>query len=97
MYANWETHPKTLLKIKSLFIDFKGLYIIQHVTIVPIKSLYLQIVVFGLFLEVHQSLSVPSSRDDLMIECFLLLKHGMGLVDRLVNLLGSMSDVELSC
>ena len=42
-------------------------------------------------------LSILSSRDDLLIEYFRLLKHVMGLVDCLVNLLDGMLDVELSC
>ena len=39
-------------KIKSLFIDFKRLHIVQHVTIVPIKSLHMLVVVFHFLNEV---------------------------------------------
>ena len=85
--ANWNLHPKTLLKIKAHFIDFIRLHSVQHVTIISIKYFHLLIMVFGFFQEVHQSLSVLSSRDDLLIECFRLFKHIMGLVDCLVNLL----------
>ena len=46
---NLEASPKDIAQNKSLFIDFKGLHIGQHVTIVPIKSFYLLIVVFGFF------------------------------------------------
>ena len=50
MYVcNLEASPKDIAQNKSLFIDFKGLHIIQHVTIVTIKSFYLLIVVFSFF------------------------------------------------
>ena len=97
MSANWNSRPKTLLKIKAHFIDFIGLHSVQHVTIVSIKCFHLLIVVFGFFQEVHQLLSVLSSRDDLLIECFCFFKHVMSLVDCLVNLLDGVLDVELSC
>ena len=97
VHANWNPRPKTLLKIKAHFINFIGLHSVQHVTIVFIKCFHLFIVVFGFFQEVHQSLSVLLSGDDLLIECFYHLKHVIGLVDCLVNLLDGMFDIELSC
>ena len=78
-------------------MDLIGLHIVQHVAIVSIKNFYLLIMVSSLFQEVHQSLSVLSGRNDLLIDCFHLFEHVMGLVDCLVNLLGSMSDIKLSC
>ena len=47
--CNLEALPKDITQNKSLFIDFKGLHIVHHVTIVTIKNFYLLIVVFGFF------------------------------------------------
>ena len=38
---------------KGLFIDFKGLHIVQHITIVSVKSLHLLVVIFHFLDEVQ--------------------------------------------
>ena len=48
-----ETSPKDIAQNKGLFIDFKGLHIVQHITIVFVKSLYLLVVVLHFLDEVQ--------------------------------------------
>ena len=82
-----ETLPKDIAQNKGLFIDFKGLHIVQHITIVSVKSLH--------FLdEVQQLLSIPFDRDETLAECFRFVKHFMSFTNGLVDLLDGLLDVE---
>ena len=40
-----ETLPKDIAQNKGLFIDFKGLHIVQHIIIISVKSLHLLVVI----------------------------------------------------
>ena len=87
--CEWETSPKDIAQNKGLFIDFKGLHIVQHITIVSVKSLH--------FLdEVQQLLSIPSDRGETLAVCFHFVKHFMSFTNGLVDLLNGLLDVELS-
>ena len=91
-----ETSPKDIAQNKGLFIDFKGLHIIQHITIISVKSLHLLVVVFHFLDEFQQLLSIPSDRDKTLVECFRFVKHFMSFTNGLVDLLDGLLDVELS-
>ena len=90
-----ETSPKDIAQNKGLFIDFKGLYIVQHIIIVSVKSLYLLVVVFHFLNEVQQLLSIPFDRDETLAECYRFVKHFMSFTNGLVDLLNGLLDVEL--
>ena len=47
-----ESSPKDIAQNKSLFIDFIGLHIVQHITIVSIEYLHLLTVVPNFFYEI---------------------------------------------
>ena len=91
-----ETSPKDIVQNKGLFIDFKGLHIVQHITIVSVKNLYLLVVVLHFLDEAQQLLSIPSDRDETLAECFCFVKHFMSFTNGLVDLLDGLLDVELS-
>ena len=91
-----ETSPKDIAQNKGLFIDFKRLHIVQHVTIVSVKSLHLLVVVLHFIDEVQQLLSISSDRDETLAEYFRFVKHFMIFTNGLVDLLDSLLDVELS-
>ena len=91
-----EASPKDISQNKGLFIDFKGLHIVQYITIVSVKSLHLFIVVLHFVDEVQQLLSIPSDRDETLVECFRFVKHFMSFTNGLVDLLHGLLDVELS-
>ena len=91
-----ETLPKDIAQNKGLFIDFKGLHIVQHITIVSVKGLYLLVVVLHFLDEVQQLLSIPSDMDETLAECFHFVKHFMSFTNGLVDLLNGLLDVELS-
>ena len=91
-----ETLPKDIAQNKSLFIDFKGLHIVQHITIVFVKGLHLLVVVLHFLDEVQQLLSIPSDRGKTLVECFLFVKHFMSFTNGLVDLLDGLLDVKLS-
>ena len=91
-----ETSPKDITQNKGLFIDFKGLHIVQHITIVFVKSLHLLVVVLHFLDEVQQLLSIPSDTGETLTECFRFVKHFMSFTNGLVYLLDSLLDVELS-
>ena len=90
-----ETSPKDIAQNKGLFIDFKGLHIVQHITIVSVKSLHLLVVLHFLD-EVQQLLFIPSDRDETLAECFHFVKHFMSFTNGLVDLLDGLLNVELS-
>ena len=90
-----ETSPKDIAQNKGLFIDFKGLHIVQHITIISVKSLHLVIVILHLLDEVQQLLSISSDRDETLAKCFRLVKHFMSFTNGLVDLLDGLLDVEL--
>ena len=50
--CKFETLPKDIAQNKGLFIDFKRLHIVQHITIVSVKGLHLLIVVLHFLDEV---------------------------------------------
>ena len=91
-----ETLLKDIAQNKGLFIDFKELHIVQHITIVSIKSLHLLVMVRHFLDEVQQLLSIPFDRDETLAECFRFVKHFMSFTNGLVNLLDGLLDVELS-
>ena len=91
-----ETSPKNIAQNKGFFIDFNGLHIVQHITIVSIKSIHLLVVVLYFLDEVQQLLSIPSDRDETLAECFRFVKHFMSFTNGLVDLLDGLLDVELS-
>ena len=91
-----ETSSKDITQNKGLFIDFKGLHIVQHVIIVSVKSPHLLVVVLHFLDEVQQLLSIPSNRDETLAECFRFVKHFMSFANSLVDLLNGLLDVELS-
>ena len=95
MHANWNPRPKTLLKI-SFFIDFIGLHIVQHITIVSIECLHLLLVVPNFFYEIQQLLLIPSGGEKALMECLCLFKYFVSFADGLVNLLDHVLDIELS-
>ena len=78
-----ETSLKDIAQNKGLFIDFKGLHIIQHITIVSVKSFHLLVMVFHFLDEVHQLLPIPSDRDETLAECFHFVKHFMSFTNGL--------------
>ena len=83
-----ETSPKDIAQNKGLFIDFKRLHIVQHITIVSVKSLH--------FLdEVQQLLSILSDKDETLAKCFRFVKHFMSFTNVLVDFLNGLLDVEL--
>ena len=90
-----ETSPKDIARNKGLFIDFKGLHIVQHITIVSVKSLHLLVVLHFLD-EVQQLLSIPSDRGETLTECFRFVKHFVSFTNGLVDLLDGLFDVKLS-
>ena len=47
-----ETSPKDIAQNKGLCIDFKGLHIVQHITIVSVKSLQFLVMVLHFLDEV---------------------------------------------
>ena len=53
-----EILPKDIAQNEGLFIDFKGLHIVQHITIVSVKGLHLLVVVFHFLDEVQQLLFI---------------------------------------
>ena len=91
-----ETSPKDIAQNKSLFIDFKGLHIVQHITIVFVKSVHLLAVVLHFFDEVQQLLSLSFDRGETLVECFRFVKHFMSFTNGLVDLLDGLLDLELS-
>ena len=91
-----ETSLKDIAQNKGLFIDFKGLHIVQHIIIVSIKSLHLLVVVLHFLDEVQQLLSIPSDRGKTLAECFHFVKHFMSFTNGLVDLLDGLLDVKLS-
>ena len=91
-----ESSPKDIAQNKGLFIDFKGLHIVQHITIVSVKSLHLLVVIFHFLNEVQQLLSIPFNMGETLAECFRFVKHFMGFANALVDLLNGLFDVELS-
>ena len=91
-----ETSPKDIAQNKGLFINFKGLHIVQHITIVSVKSLHLVVVVLHFLDEVLQLLSISSDRDETLAVCFYFVKHFMSFTNALVDLLDGLLDVELS-
>ena len=91
-----ETSPKDSAQNKGIFIDFKGLHIVQLITIVSVKNLHLLIVVLHFLDEVQQLLSIPSDRDETLAECRCFVKHFMSFTNGLVDLLDGLLDVELS-
>ena len=60
-----EISPKDIAQNKGLFIDFKVLHIVQHITIVSIKCLHLLTVVPNFFYEIQQLLPIPFDRKKL--------------------------------
>ena len=91
-----ETSSKDIALNKGLFIDFKGLHIVQHITIVSVESLHLLVVVLHFLDEVQQLLPIPFDRDETLAECFHFIKHFMSFTNGLVDLLDGLLDVELS-
>ena len=91
-----ETSLKGIAQNKSLFIDFKGLHIVQHITIVSVKSLHLLVVVLHFLDEVQQLLSIPFDRGETLVECFRFVKHFMSFTNGLVDLLDGLLAVKLS-
>ena len=91
-----ETSSKDIAQNKGLFIDFKRLHIVHHITIVSIKSLHLLVVVLHFLDEVQQLLSIPCDRGETLAECFRFVKHFMSFTNGLVDLLDGLLDVKLS-
>ena len=91
-----ETSPKDIAQNKGLFIDFKGLHIVQHITIISVTSLHLLVVILHFLDEVQELLSIPSNRGKILAECFRFVKHFMSFIDGLVDLLDGLLDIELS-
>ena len=89
-----ETSPKDIAQNKGLFIDFKGLHIVQHITIISVKSLHLLIVVLYFLDELQQLLSIPSDRDETLAKCFRFVKHFMSFTNGFVDLLDGLLDVD---
>ena len=90
-----ETSPKDIAQNKGLFIDFKGLHIVRHITIVSVKGLHLLVVILHFLDEVQQLLSIFFDRDKTLAECFRFIKHFMSFTNGLVDLLDGLLDVEL--
>ena len=91
-----KTSPKDIAQNKGIFIDFKGLHIVQHITIVSVKSLHLLVVVLHFLDKVQELLSIPFDKDKTLAECFRFVKHFMSFTNGLVDLLDGLLDVELS-
>ena len=91
-----ESSPKDIAQNKSLFIDFIGLHIVQHITIVSIECLHLLTVVPNFFYEIQQLLPIPSGGEEALMECLCLFKYFMSFADDLVDLLDCVFDIELS-
>ena len=54
-----ESSSKDIVENKSLFIDFIGLHIVQHIIILSIECLHLLTVVPNFFYEIQQLLPIP--------------------------------------
>ena len=90
-----EASPKDIAQNKVFFIDFNGLHIVQHITIVSVKSLHLLVMVLHFLDEVQQLLSIPSDWGETLAECLRFIKHFMSFANGLVNLLDGLLDVKL--
>ena len=91
-----ESSPKDIAQNKSLFIDFIGLHIVQHITIVSIKCLHLLTMVPNFFYEIQQLLPILFGGGETLMECLRLFKYLMSFADDLIDLLYRVLDIELS-
>ena len=91
-----EFSSKDIAQNKSLFIDFIGLHIVQHITIVSIECLHLLTMVPNFFYEIQQLLVIPSSGGETLMEYLHLFKYLVSFADGLVDLLDRVLNIELS-
>ena len=90
-----ETSLKDIAQNKGLFIDFKGLHIVQHIIIISVKSLHLLVVILHFLDEVQKLLSIPFDKDETLAECFRFVKYFMSFTNGLIDLLDGLLDIEL--
>ena len=91
-----ESSPIDIAQNKSLFIDFIGLHIVQHIRIVSIECLHLLTVVPNFFYEIQQLLLILSSGGKTLMECLCLFKYLLSFADGFVDFLDHVFDIELS-
>ena len=91
-----ESSPKDIAQNKSLFIDFIGLHIVQHITIVSIECLHLLTVVLNFLYEIQQLLPIPFGGEETLMEWLHLFKYFVSFANGLVDLLDRALVIELS-